>query len=485
MNLKEEGTTLKKQRSIACIFTLGTLALLLSSSTALGNSFAETYGFSTKGMAMGNAMTAIVDDWSSLYYNIAGLGRTAHMRTLRTPEDGGEEIEEFFPSEIALNYMYTAPQFHLNIPQRYYTNSLDETHVYTDTNAAKGLDFHAVALGFTVDLNKIVKLPDLVSSARFGMALAFANLAFAMKVNDVDLRSHNFMRYGREAQKLIIDAGAALGFLEDLYAFGLGFNLSSFHGQTMSVISNGDIGPVRQYPLQQTKMDLQIVPSFLAGFYTNIKRIGGSHFNLSVGVSYRQQSYFEVQPFTVRNILNAGGVDMIFDLAIFDYYSPHTINVGVAVSTERLTLSAEADFELWSKFRTSRSLREALAKMGYYIPTMLDIVVPRVGFKAKVFDWMDLMAGYYFQPTFVPNWATRGVFNILDNNRHVVSFGARIGLPRLDFLGGPADFTIGCQFQILEGRYVVKTDDPNNTMNPNYNYGGWNPTISAELSMKL
>ncbi|HOR94798.1 MAG TPA: hypothetical protein PLZ38_12565, partial [Spirochaetota bacterium] len=38
--------------------------------------FADTYGFGAQGVARGNAMTAVVNDWSSVYYNIAGLGRT-------------------------------------------------------------------------------------------------------------------------------------------------------------------------------------------------------------------------------------------------------------------------------------------------------------------------------------------------------------------------------------------------------------------------
>lgn len=39
---------------------------------------ADTYGYSPRGMALGNAMTAIVNDWSSVWYNPAGLGKTRH-----------------------------------------------------------------------------------------------------------------------------------------------------------------------------------------------------------------------------------------------------------------------------------------------------------------------------------------------------------------------------------------------------------------------
>lgn len=149
---RKEGTTLKKQMSLSGVIAFVTLALALSSAVALANNFADTYGFSAQGISMGNAMTAIVDDWSSLYYNIAGLGKTVHLRTTRTPEGGGDEVEEFFPNEIAINYFYTSPQFYLNIPQRSYIPTIGASPVNLSTNATKGLDFHAVALGMALDL---------------------------------------------------------------------------------------------------------------------------------------------------------------------------------------------------------------------------------------------------------------------------------------------------------------------------------------------
>ncbi len=149
---------------------------------------------------MGNAMTAIVDDWSSVYYNIGGLGKTVHLRTTHTPEGGGEEVEEFFPNQTAINYFYTTPQFYINIPQRSYRPAIGGSPVPLSTDAAKGLDFHAMPRN-SLDLIKVIKFPDIVSSARCGIAMTFTNLGYAIKANDVDFRTHDFLRYGREAQK--------------------------------------------------------------------------------------------------------------------------------------------------------------------------------------------------------------------------------------------------------------------------------------------
>ncbi len=51
------------------------VAIVTVQTLAFAN-FADTYGFSAIGISRGNAMTAVVNDWSSVYYNIAGLGRT-------------------------------------------------------------------------------------------------------------------------------------------------------------------------------------------------------------------------------------------------------------------------------------------------------------------------------------------------------------------------------------------------------------------------
>lgn len=47
-------------------------------------------------------------------------------------------------------------------------------------------------------------LPGFVSSLRFGLAAGLLDDLAAVKINDVDPRTHNFLRYGREAQTAII-----------------------------------------------------------------------------------------------------------------------------------------------------------------------------------------------------------------------------------------------------------------------------------------
>jgi hypothetical protein len=484
---RKEGTILKKHMSLSRIIMLLTVVFMLCSAAALANSFAETYGFSAKGIAMGNAMTASVNDWSSVYYNMAGLGKTSHLKFKHIPEDGTEETEELLAHEISLNVMYTNPQFNLGGIKRY-----DADGKLANTPAAKDLEFTTIVLGLTVDLNKILKAPDIVSSSRWGLAMAIPGAGYAARVNDLDARTHNFLRYGREAEHMVITTGFGWGILEDMLGFGIGMT-ANFGGKANAQASEVVIGPDEQTPFLQTKMDLQIVPSLVTGGYLSLKRIGGTHIDIDGGLTYRQENYMEVYPFMMDQIVKAGGVNILVRTSIFDYYIPHVITGGLSVKYRGLTVTGQLDIELWSRFHVSRTMRDFFAQLNksatvpslYDLPKFNNIVTERIGISYKLFDWLDVMGGYYFQPTFVPNGSIRRLFNMLDNNRHVVSFGARIGLPRLAILGGPADFVLGCQFQILEDRKVNKTDEAKSDLNPNYSFGGWNPTIMAEFSMKL
>ena len=95
------------------LLILITILFFAGYSADLFANFAETYGCSAEGMARGNAMTATVSDWSSVFYNVAGLGRTQGL-TGQTAGTGGEmtlklrktegepEKKEIYPSQFAI-----------------------------------------------------------------------------------------------------------------------------------------------------------------------------------------------------------------------------------------------------------------------------------------------------------------------------------------------------------------------------------------------
>ena len=134
-------------------------------------SFAETHGFSASGIARGNAVTATVNDWSSVFYNIAGLGRTRTglsvekqqapalmLKKGAADENAAAEEKAYLNDQIGLNFFYTMPSMKIDIPRK-------------DVKAAENLNYGIATLGLVLDLNHFYRMPKFISSARFGLGL--------------------------------------------------------------------------------------------------------------------------------------------------------------------------------------------------------------------------------------------------------------------------------------------------------------------------
>lgn len=477
------------------------LTTLFFSNSLFASDFADTYGFSANGMAMGNAMSATVNDWSSVFYNIAGLGKTEHLRVMEDDteydkamvmkktdaknriESGAISDGAFCPTEIAVTFMYTYPMFDISI------NRTDSTTGQTLlTNGDKDLDFGVVVMGLATDLNKIYRMPSIISSARFGLGAGIMSDLSAAKVNDVDQRTHVFMRYGREAERAVINAGLGMGFLNDAFGFGAGASIS-FRGNGTTMMDKMQVGSGEQMPQAQSKMDLKAMPTSVAGIYVSPGKLLPLLADLDFGASFRQECYMEIYPFDASAIIQTGNIEMAMAMAIYDYYTPNIFTAGVSYKRWFVTVDIDADFQMWSRFTVSSTNKEIYAKLveaygdAYRLPKLKDIIVPRIGFKYDRISWVTLMAGYYYQPSFLPDDADSGYINYLDNDKHVGSVGARFLIPKMGGMGAPVSVTVALQGQYLVKQSVTKTGPTKE--DPNYSYGGWNPTASVEVSMRL
>ncbi len=445
------------------------VSLLLGSSIAYASNFADTYGFSAQGMALGNAMTARVNDWSSVYYNIAGLGRTAHAKGAVSDADedskkgskgGDSSVQHAYVNDLAVTYMHTFPALDININR----TNMDGT-VPRSTPGAEVGDYGFIILGLAVDLNTIYKMPSFISSARIGLGMGLNDDMSAAKLNDIDVRTHDFLRYGRECQKAVILAGVGFGFLNDLVGIGAGANVS-FSGNGTVLLGGVEMGPNEQTPNGQSMMDLSASPAVVAGMYISPGQLFPILKGLDFGLSYRQESYMEIYPFNTTAFAMNDAVQMKMTVAIMDYYSPHIFTCGVAYSLWGFTLSGDVEYHMWSKYKVNATNNILYANL----PKFDDIIVYRAGLEYQMLNWLSLMCGGYFQPSFISDKAAAGVFNFLDNDKYVGSAGAKFALPRMFGFGGPVDITIAYQYQYLVKKTVIK-DSPTGP-NPNYNYGG-------------
>lgn len=482
-------------------------------------SFAETHGFSAMGIVKGNAVTATVDDWSSVFYNISGLGRTRGGITVSnvvektsalTLKKGAKEEasataqgeEKILNDQLGLNFFYTMPKMTIDIPRK-------------DVKAAEDLNYGTMTLGLVLDLNHFYRLPKVISSARFGLGLATMADGYMVKVNDIDLRTHNWLNYGREAQRTVILAGIGIGFFDDLFGIGAGANV--WTGGEGAVLMRGVVvSPDPQSPDQQARMDLTTTAKPVAGLYISPGKKVNALRGLDIGLSYRAEIYMLIDPFKAGTTLSIPA-NMQLMMSIFDYYTPHIFSAGIAYNPptdrfmlNRLTIEIDVEYQMWSKYKTSDARRDYWEK-GYFgkdtegdpyfvnvnLPEFKDVIVPKVGITVKTFDWLTVMAGYSYQKSYIPDEALTGIFNMLDNDRHIVSFGFRFIIPKMGGMVAPLEINLAGQYQMLIKRDVVKdysyinlensdaADDYDDLVaaNPNYTFGG--SVFSGTIEVKL
>ena len=497
-----------------------TILFFAGYSVNLYANFAETYGCSAEGMARGGAMTATVNDWSSVFYNVGGLGRTVEL-TGQTAGTGGGEMtlklrktegetdtkKEKFPSQIAISVLYTFPQLTLKI-NRFGTDSGGNFYP-VKTDAAKMNPYGFTVIGGVLDINTIVKMPDAISSFRLGIGMGMNADLSLVKVNDLDPRTHDFASYGREIQNSMIMIGAGMGFLNDAFGGGVGVNVA-FAGKG-KMYMEAQLSADPQVPLGQSTMDLTVAPGAIAGIYFSPGKFASVIDGLDFGASYRQETVMKIDPFNAAAGILGGVINMNLMTAIQDYYSPHTVNGGIAYSRWGLTLSADVNYEMWSKSTYSKVI-----KFHYIgIPNFNDILSYRGGIKytlppAQLLT-VDIMLGYAYVPSYlsknagtamgirigpVSTQVATGMFNMMDNDKHVGSIGFKFTVPKTWRLGGQFIACLSYQFQYLVPKKVNKNgysvtngtpDDMVSTymLNPSYSYGGMNHTMFVEVGMRL
>lgn len=439
------------------ILASATLFLLAFCSSTFASNYGDTFGFSPKGMSLGNAMCARADDWSSVYYNMAGLGKTKGL------QDG--------VNQIGLAYQGNMPDFDIDI------NRSDDLGNSLSTNGDEDLEGGTFILGVALDAGLLLELPSFISSARLGIGLGVNDDLKAVKINDLDPRTHTYLRYGRDCQRLVVLSGMGFGFFDDFVGVGIGVH-SAFGGEGQVILEDIDLETETQSPRGQAKMDMTIEPNLVFGLYLSPGKKIEALEGLDLGFSYRGESVLDIYPFQTTGVTSAGSFPLNMTLALTDYYQPEMFTIGGAVSNDTMTLSLDLEYQRWSGFRLSRPMQENFTGQ---LVDFDDIFIPRLGFEFKPKKSMSLLMGYYYQPSFVPDKAVKGVMNYLENDKHVGSVGLSMKLPKLPLMKGNTELTMGYQLQYLVDR-DVKKDSPT-SYNPDYSYGGICHTFMAGLTI--
>jgi hypothetical protein len=485
----------------------------ITSANLFASSFGDTFGFSAEGIARGNAMTASVNDWSSVYYNVAGLGKTRNLVEISSDpemnlklqkEEGakGDRGEKFsYPNQFAIGLLYVFPRMKLSI-NRY----LADVAFPLKTNAAKMDSYGFITLGGVLDINTIIKMPEFISSARLGVGMGLNSDFSLANINDIDPRTHDFLRHGNEIRTATILIGLGLGLVNDAIGGGIGVNLA-FSGKASAYMDAQITGNI-QIPIADTSMKLKIVPGVITGIYLSPGKMINTFAGLEIGISYRQETMLKIDPFKAAAGILGGVVEMNMMLSIQDYYSPHVVNGGIAYTRGGVTLSYDLSYEMWA-----RNTLSMVWKTHYSgIPKLKNILLHKAGIKYDTpLGWLAVMAGYSFVPSILGSDAgtkigirvdtvgtkvAPGMYNYLDNAKHNVSFGFTFTVPQVWRLTGKIVITTSYQLQYLVPKSVPKTgisyssgvqDDMVQSyfLNPRYRYGGINHGMFIEVGMKI
>ena len=427
----------KLKKSVgSCIFIM--LFLLHGAIPASGDIF-STYGFGIKGMSMGGAVCATIDDGSSVYYNPAGLGKV----------DG---------SEFGFSFLYTMPNMALS-------------HSPSNAPDNDDLGFTAYLIDMSFDLNTIINTKRNLS---FGMGLASLGDGTMIVMEDLPAESYQYVQFGSTLQRVTMYMGLGIEAVQDLLWLGVGAHIS-FSGDAEGYLSldideNVDV----LNPGEDYAMSMVMGPATQLTIGIMLKPIE----NLNFGLSYRGSTAIDLTPFVMDMKMNIGAIQLEtirMIMGIFASYSPASYQAGISYSLGNLTAEVDVTMDLWSEF-TRGAIRE-LTHDNANIPNaeFEDVWSYRLGLEYR-YQSYDFWAGYQYAPTPVPQ--QYGESNYLDSDRHIVSIGAGKGLGNLfGILKYPLWAGLSLQEQVLVERTFYKSASSDYSLSGN--------VFSAMFSVKL
>lgn len=259
-------------------------AALFLTATAAYADMAESFGMGPRMVGFSGAGVASVNDWTSGFYNIAGVTSPISERAIfgnqekseeasgkiKLLKDGAESSDEKGNKDaidkkleaevlaredrpthqVGMNYLFQA-----SLPS--ITTATSNAQVSNNVAlATKNMTYGVVQMGLVFDTRTIVNTPKNMP-IRLGVALSIRDNGNIATVSDTSIESYNFLRLGREAQRITIISGLGAQVWKNRLSIGVGFNMFT-GGRGRFEMSNVEIDPTgnTQVPNAQTQMDL-------------------------------------------------------------------------------------------------------------------------------------------------------------------------------------------------------------------------------------
>ena len=373
--------------------SVGLLCIGLESSA---NPF-EVYGVGSRAAALGNTGGASARDYSAVYYNPAALSRARHgigggvnyaLKSLEvklSERPSGYELPDLGPLSPSVPSEYT-------LQARRGQDSQDHT-LNLWFGASSDLGTERLSLG------ALISLP--VYHSRDQYSSSFPDERERLFSNQV-----NFSLLGGRVEHFVVQLGAGFK-ASDWLSLGLGASVMP-DAFTQNAIYMPDAS-------RQDEIELNV------GVRTSTRwRLQGGLLispegPFSLGVSYRDEQYMSVQGqnvVQVRGLQEGERYPFVQEMSLAFHYSPRQFVWGASWGGERLELTADLVYSLWSDYR-GQHLESA---------PFDDIWSPRFGAAWRVAEGQELRAGARFEPSPVPPQTGRS--NYVDNDRGVLSLGS-------------------------------------------------------------
>lgn len=347
----------------------------------------DQFGVGARGMALGSAVAATTTSWDAAYYNPGGLGMALENTLV-----GG-----FSYADYSLKF------------------KTEQRTAKQDNDTERQTPLSAYTLGFSTKLSD--DPDDLLARAGFGFLLwTPTRQVFGIEMQTSPGQPQYFLLGGRR-DKIAVLPGVGIRILpasatDEGVQLGIGFGvtfLADLKGDFIFDLSNNAVTDVNVHQTLAFDMSPNV------GLYCMPTPW------LSLGLVYRGKLSLKADIAVVIDLDGDGVGDFPLDMEAVALFQPDQIVAGMAIDPiDHLTLSFDLTFQRWSAFKDPFSTIAPI--IGQTDPHFKDVVIPRFGLEYWASEAVALRAGYYFQPSPIPD--QHGATNLIELDKHVFSLGA-------------------------------------------------------------
>ena len=398
-----------------------------------------SYGFSPKGIALGGAYSALVDDYSAAYYNPAA------------------SVWQKRPS-VGLGYAITGSDLFV------------EGAKTPDLESTQGLIFGTV---LPLPLGRFMK-----DRLAFGFSCFFPDgVVLAIKVPHPSYPQWvNLQNSGRS---ITLIPTLAVRIIDGLAIAGGAQLFDNTSGQLSAMVDpNGRIEAT-------VGQELTTFGAPVAGIHFAPGMIWPKAHGWKFGFVYREKFYTKYE-IPVNTYVGPVPLEVTFDAV--SLFIPRQLLLGIGWESQHFSAEFDGSYNFWSEMPdpnlsidvnfTIPLLPIDFSSSEDYEPNLHNTITSRAGFEYRPIANEDhvlaLRMGYYFDPSPLP--IQDGVTNYLDPDRHVASMGLGYALKGINGkpLPGTFETDLAFQYQHLQPTEYFKNNnvDISNPGYPSIKYGG-------------